>query len=289
MIRRLDDVDFLAKTLVAGGAVVALFAIVEARTGFNVFNHLSRVVAVPPDRRAMPVRSFERVGHGASCASSGPREHPIALSAAFVMLAPLALYLARRYRQRRWMLCAARARRRLRRDGLAHRDPDVRRRRPRLPLAPPAGDAPPLAGADPRPDRDQASCCRARSGRSSSRSCPPAAWSPSSSRAPGQSGSGRLADLGPGLDEWRGNRCSARDSARVSSTWTRAPERANILDNQWLGTLLEIGRIGLLRLALVLRSRRPAIRRGGEARRLRREAGCSPPLAAASRRSQSAC
>ena len=40
VIRRLDEVDFLAKTLVPGGAVVALFAIVEARTGFNVFDHL---------------------------------------------------------------------------------------------------------------------------------------------------------------------------------------------------------------------------------------------------------
>ena len=29
----------------------------------------------------------------------------IALSAAFVLLAPLALYLARRYRQRRWWIC----------------------------------------------------------------------------------------------------------------------------------------------------------------------------------------
>ena len=44
VIRRLDEVDFLAKTLVGGGAVVAAFAIVEARTGFNVFNHLSRLV-----------------------------------------------------------------------------------------------------------------------------------------------------------------------------------------------------------------------------------------------------
>ena len=44
VIRRLDNIDFLAKTLVGGGAVVALFAIVEARTGFNVFNHLDRVI-----------------------------------------------------------------------------------------------------------------------------------------------------------------------------------------------------------------------------------------------------
>ena len=46
VIRRLDDVDFLAKTLVGGGAIVAGLAIVEARTGVNVFNHLSRVIPI---------------------------------------------------------------------------------------------------------------------------------------------------------------------------------------------------------------------------------------------------
>ena len=48
VIRRLETIDYLAMTLVAGGAVVALFAILEARTGFNVFNHLDRVLPVPP-------------------------------------------------------------------------------------------------------------------------------------------------------------------------------------------------------------------------------------------------
>ena len=40
VIRRLDNIDYLAMTLVGGGAVVAFFAIIEARTGINVFNHL---------------------------------------------------------------------------------------------------------------------------------------------------------------------------------------------------------------------------------------------------------
>ena len=40
VIRRLDSVDFVAKTLVVGGAILAGFAIVEARTGYNVFNHI---------------------------------------------------------------------------------------------------------------------------------------------------------------------------------------------------------------------------------------------------------
>ena len=53
VIRRLDNIDYLAKTLVGGGAVVAFFAIVEARTGFNVFNHLDRVIPfLQPSARA---------------------------------------------------------------------------------------------------------------------------------------------------------------------------------------------------------------------------------------------
>ena len=67
VIRRLDEVDFLAKTLVGGGAVVAAFAIVEARTGFNIFNHLSRLV-----RSCISMRFWGRASRGSarpSCAS----------------------------------------------------------------------------------------------------------------------------------------------------------------------------------------------------------------------------
>ena len=94
-VRRLTDVDFLARCLVAGGAVVSVFAIIEARTGFNVFNHLAAVM--PFLRDLGDVGGFQRLGT-ASCACSARRSIPIALSAALVMLAPLAIYLARRHR-----------------------------------------------------------------------------------------------------------------------------------------------------------------------------------------------
>jgi polysaccharide biosynthesis protein PslJ len=103
-IRRLDEVDSLVKTLVVGGAIVSFFAIIEARTGFNVFNHLSRVIPILHGGQ-ISGPEFLRVGTGKSRVFASA-EHPIALSAALVMLAPLALYLARRYRQRRWLLCA---------------------------------------------------------------------------------------------------------------------------------------------------------------------------------------
>ena len=104
VVRRLDTIDYLVMTLVAGGAVVAFFAIVEARTGINVFNHIDRVLPVlQPGEEGKP-GAFLRYG-AARLRVFGPAQHPIALSAAFVMLTPLALYLARRYRQRRWWLC----------------------------------------------------------------------------------------------------------------------------------------------------------------------------------------
>jgi hypothetical protein len=60
----------------------------------------------------------------------------------------------------------------------------------------------------------------------------------------GQRGSGRIADLGPSLDEWGerpvlGQGYSTRITGRVNTN-------AHILDNQWLKTLLEVGLVGFV-------------------------------------------
>ena len=41
---RFRDVDFLARVLSGGGAVVAVFTVIESRTGYNVFAHLTTVM-----------------------------------------------------------------------------------------------------------------------------------------------------------------------------------------------------------------------------------------------------
>ena len=105
-IRRLADIDYLAKTLVVGGATVGLFAIVESRTGFNIFNHLDRAIPVLQAGGEGEPEAFQKFG-AAKLRVFGSAQHPIALSAAFVVLTPLAVYLAYRYRQRRWYVCAA--------------------------------------------------------------------------------------------------------------------------------------------------------------------------------------
>ena len=155
VVRRLDTVDYLVMTLVAGGAVVAFFAIVEARTGFNVFNHLDRVVPVLQPGRRRQTRGISEVWRG-EATRVRPRAAPNRAersirdvdSAGVVSRATLPAT----------SLVAVRdsPRRRLRIDGLPHRDHDVRRRRRRVPVAPPPRGQEALAGADPRTDRRQA-------------------------------------------------------------------------------------------------------------------------------------
>jgi hypothetical protein len=98
--RTRQDLDFFIKILVAGGAVVAGFAIVEYRSGYNVFDHLSQY---------FPFLTFEgastptRFGKFRTIASA---QHPIALAAALTMMIPLAIYLGRSSRKAWWWVAA---------------------------------------------------------------------------------------------------------------------------------------------------------------------------------------
>lgn len=103
LVRTEFDVDKVAKVLVGGGGVIAFFALVERRTGFNIFNYLGRVIPLLQFQG-----SWEGVGvqRGGRLRVYGPAEHPIALGAAFVMLLPLVVYLIRKTGQRRWWIVA---------------------------------------------------------------------------------------------------------------------------------------------------------------------------------------
>src|SRR5579862_1058481 len=103
VVRRFKDVDFLTRVLVGGGAILAVFAVIERNTGFDIFNHLQNVVPfLHLDATQIP--HLHRGGRLRVYASA---QHPIALGAALARLAPFAVYLAWYHRRLRWWAAAA--------------------------------------------------------------------------------------------------------------------------------------------------------------------------------------
>jgi polysaccharide biosynthesis protein PslJ len=97
-LRTREELDKVLKVLIGGGAFVAFWAIVENKTGFNVFNHVHTV---------MPLFRFDTAGlppfleaRGSGFRVYASAEHPIALGALLVMLLPTGIYVA--WRSRRW-------------------------------------------------------------------------------------------------------------------------------------------------------------------------------------------
>ena len=99
VVRRRREIEAVVQTLVVGGTLVARSAIVESRTHYNVFDHLS---AVMPFTRFTGSMALARSGRLRVVASA---QHPIALGAALVMLVPLTVYRIRLTRRWGWWAC----------------------------------------------------------------------------------------------------------------------------------------------------------------------------------------
>jgi hypothetical protein len=93
------DIHMCLKTLVAGAGAIAFFAIVERRTGYNVFNHLHGLL---PGLRFEGGIGATGISRGGRLRVYGPAQHPIALGAMLVMMIPLSIYLARQMGNRLW-------------------------------------------------------------------------------------------------------------------------------------------------------------------------------------------
>lgn len=106
VLRRID-VELICRLLTGGGALVGVAAIVESRTHYNVFNHLTTVMPfLHLGQIPLTTTDLTAVSRGGRPRAYASAQHPIALGAAFVMLFPFAVYLARTTGRKRWWAAA---------------------------------------------------------------------------------------------------------------------------------------------------------------------------------------
>jgi hypothetical protein len=238
VVRTFDDVEFLCGLLVAGGAVVGLLAVVESQTGWNAFNHV-----LP-----LPIEGGDRSVRAGTLRAYGSAQHPIALGACLVMLVPLAVHRARRRPGPGWWIAAALlvlgAVSSVSRTSvlmllamllvaLVLRARTTARFLPAVVL---------LVVLAYVTLPDAASALRKAF-------APPGGIVSEQTGRPGIGSSGRLADLAPSLREFEQRPLLGQGFG----TRVVGGERSSslLLDNQWLGTLLETGLIGALALLWV--------------------------------------
>jgi hypothetical protein len=92
-IRTVDAIETVLRALVLGALIVSFAAFYELRTHYNVFAHLSHWLPILKPAQAQGHLTHVRGGRVRVVASA---QHPIALGAALMMMLPLAFYLASR-------------------------------------------------------------------------------------------------------------------------------------------------------------------------------------------------
>lgn len=236
VVRTTRDLEFLLKVLVSCGAFIAVSAVIETRMDFNVFNHLQGVV--PLIHMDELPRTQDR---GARLRAYASAEHPIALGAMLVLLMPFAIYLARRTAQRRWkiaaFLLAMGVMSTVSRTGVMMllilggvylwlRPKQTKRLWPILIPGLMAVHIALPGTLGPLKDSffPQGGLIAEQRG------------------SAGTYGSGRIADVGPSMEHFKSQPMLGDGFGTRVTDWGKA--NAPILDDQWLGTLLETGIIG---------------------------------------------
>lgn len=245
VVRTPRMLDSLLKLLVGGAVGVALAGIFEARSGYNVFNHLGQWIPV------LTLSELPDVpGRGARLRIYASAQHPIALGAMLVMMIPLAIYLRQRFGKVRWIVAAGiltlGALATVSRTSvlmlivvfvvfLCLRPVETRRI---LPALLPLVVATNLAIPGTLGSLKQAFF-------------PPGGLVAEQAAGPGYRGAGRVADLPAAMAKLKRQPLVGQGMGTMVSEVDR--QNADILDNQWLGTLLETGLLGALSLLWLFR------------------------------------
>jgi O-Antigen ligase len=251
-IKTHDGLDTAARAIVIGATLAALSALYESRSGYNIFTHLDEWIPalVREERATFDVR-------GGNLRVFASAQHPIALSCALFMSIPLAVYLIGRAssqaRARLWiaaaLICALGAVATISRTtvimgvalllvGFWLRRNEIVRYWPLLLLLPIV-----IHFATPGalggiynaffPEEGLAGDLASRQG---------------------EAGSGRLADVEPGIRLWEqapifGKSVGAQYTTGEAQIGTLAEGVQGVIiyfDNQWLNTLVSLGVVGLV-------------------------------------------
>lgn len=101
VIRTPAAIHTVLRTLVIGAAAVAVLAIVERRTGFNVFDRLGWIPLIEFEG------AQEQLARGGRLRVYASAQHPIALAGLFAVITPVSVYLAYATRRRVWYAASA--------------------------------------------------------------------------------------------------------------------------------------------------------------------------------------
>jgi hypothetical protein len=245
VVRTAEMLDKLVKLLVGGAVAVSLSGIFEARTGYNFFNHLGQWIPV------LRLSELPDVpGRGARLRIYASAQHPIALGAMLVMMIPLAIYLYRRFGHKRWIFAAGilalGALATVSRTSIIMlfvvflvflwlRPVETKRILPALlPLVVAANLAIPGTLGSLR-----------------EAFFPKGGLVAEQAADPGRRGSGRVADLPAAMAKVKRQPLVGQGMGTMITDQDR--QNADILDDQWLGTLLETGLLGALSLVWLFR------------------------------------
>lgn len=238
------------EVLLVGGAILAVLAIVERKTGWSPFSDLERYVPFfEPVTGSIESSVTGVAADGRGIRARASAEHAIALGALLAMLAPLAAALAVVRRQAIWIGCLLL---------LVIGSFATVSRTPLLMLFAWAFMFTALRWRDAKRFIPFALMALAvihvvmpgTLGALRTTLQPANVLAEQSSKPESQIAAGRLADLGPSFEELRQKPVFGYGFGTRIALGERA--NARLLDNQWLGTALDTGAVGLIGLAWLL-------------------------------------